>query len=182
MLLLYDRVDEWLVSHLTDFDDKPLQSVAKGELDLGTLEGGEDKAALDKASEEYRDLLARMQETLGDRVKEVRISHRLTDSPACLVVEENDISVNLRHLLKAAGHELPTSQPILEVNPGHPLVERLAGEDDAQRFADWTHILFDQAMLYEGGQLDDPAAFVGRLNELLLLLTGNDGRPPEQDS
>ena len=169
-----DRVDEWLMSHLTEFDGKPLVSVAKGELDLGNLEDKEEQEKIKQAEESYKDLLQRMQDTLGDKVKEVRVSHRLTDSPSCMVVEQQDMAVSMQKILKQAGHQLPEIQPILEVNPDHLLVKRLNDEKDEKRFEDWTRILFDQALLSEGGQLDDPAAFVGRMNELLLLMTGDD--------
>ena len=171
VLLMSDRVDEWLMSHLTEYDGKPLVSVAKGELDLGKLEDKEEQQKLKDAEKSYKDLLKRMQDTLGDKVKEVRISHRLTDSPSCLVVEQHDMAVSMQKILKQAGHQLPEIQPVLEVNPDHPLVKRLNDETDTKRFEDWTRILFDQAMLSEAGQLDDPAAFVSRMNELLLLLT-----------
>jgi molecular chaperone HtpG len=171
VLLMSDRVDEWLMSHLQEYDGKPLVSVAKGELDLGKLEDKEEQNKLKQAEKSYKDLLKRMQDILGDKVREVRVSHRLTDSPSCLVVEQHDMAVSMQKILKQAGHQLPETQPVLEVNPDHPLVKRLNDEADAERFEDWTHILFDQAMLSEGGQLDDPAAFVGRMNELLLLLS-----------
>jgi molecular chaperone HtpG len=175
VLLLSDRVDEWLTSHLHDFAGKPLQSIAKGDLDLGELEDQAQKEELEKAAGELKDLTAKMKETLGDKVKEVRISQRLTRSPSCLVVEEHDMAVNFQKMLKAAGHAVPSSAPILEINPQHPLVVRLNNETDAQRIADWTYLLFDQALLNEGGQLDDPTAFVQRLNDMLMLLTKVDG-------
>jgi len=168
VLLMWDRVDEWLMSHLTEFDGKPLVSVAKGALDLGELEDAAEKEEAAKAGEEYKALLERMQSVLGERVKEVRVSHRLTDSPSCLVVEEHDMAVNLQKLLKQAGHDVPPIRPTLEVNPEHSLVQRLGAEADEQRFADWTRVLFDQAMLSEGGQLEDPAGFVARMNALFL--------------
>lgn len=171
VLLLSDRIDEWLVSNLPEFSGKPLQSVAKGDLDLGKLEDQESAAEIQKAEEEYKGLLERMKNALGERVKEVRISHRLTQSPACLVVEEHDMGTSMRNLLKAAGHDIPKVVPILEINIGHNLVRRLNDEQDQQRFSDWASILFDQSLLAEGGQLDDPAAFVRRLNEMLLLLS-----------
>jgi molecular chaperone HtpG len=174
VLLMTDRVDEWLMSHLTEYDGKPLVSVAKGELDLGNLEDKEEQEKIKQAEESYKGLLQRMQDTLGDKVKEVRVSHRLTDSPSCMVVEQHDMAVSMQKILKQAGHQLPDIQPILEVNPDHPLVQRLNDEADEKRFEDWTRILFDQALLSEGGQLDDPAAFVSRMNELLLLLTVDD--------
>lgn len=170
VLLLSDRVDEWLVSHLTEFDGKQLQSVAKGALDLGKLEDGESAEEIKKAETEYQDVVTRMKDALGDKVKEVRISHRLTESPACLVREEHDMGESLRRMLKAAGHEVPDTKPVLEINAGHPLVARLHDEQNEQRFGDWSHILFDQAALAEGTPLDDPAGFVARLNQLLLLL------------
>jgi molecular chaperone HtpG len=171
VLLLTDRVDEWLVSHLTEFKDKQFQSVAKGQLDLGELEDKEAKEEQEKANEENKGLLERLQKSLGEElVKEVRVSHRLTDSPACLVVEEADMSANLARILKQAGQDVPTSKPIMEVNTDHPLVERLESESDETRFSDLARVLFDQALLAEGGQLEDPASFVSRLNHLMLSL------------
>jgi len=171
VLLLSDRVDEWMVSHLTEFDGKQLQSVAKGDLDLGKLEDKEEKEQQEKAAEEVKGLVERMKTTLGDKVKEVRVTHRLTSSPACLVVENFDMAANLQRMLKAAGQDLPETKPILEINPTHALISRIDAEKDSQRFADWTNIVFDQALLAEGGQLKDPAGFVSRLNELLLTLS-----------
>jgi molecular chaperone HtpG len=171
VLLLSDRIDEWLVGNLPEVDGKALQSVAKGALDLGKLEDKDSVEEIKKAEEQYQGLLERMKQVLGDKVKEVRISHRLTQSPACLVVEEHDMGTSLRNLLKAAGHDIPKVVPIIEINPAHSLVARLNDEPDAQRFEDWVTILFDQALLAEGGQLEDPAGFVRRLNELLLLLS-----------
>lgn len=171
VLLMSDRVDEWLMSHLTEYDGKPLVSVAKGDLDLGNLEDKDEQQKLKEAEKSYKNLLKRMQETLGDKVKEVRLSHRLTNSPSCMVVEQHDMAVSMQKILKQAGHQLPETKPILEVNPDHPLVKRLNHEAETKQFEDWTYLLFDQAMLSEGGQLDDPAAFVSRMNELLLLLS-----------
>lgn len=171
VLLLSDRVDEWLTSHFTEFEGKPLQSVAKGDLNLAGLEDEEEKRQFDEAADEMKELTARMKETLGDKVKAVRVSHRLTRSPACLVVEEHDMAMSLQKVLKAAGHDVPGAAPILEINPQHPLVTRLKNESDAQHLADWAHIMFDQALLSEGGQLEDPGAFVQRLNELLVSMT-----------
>jgi molecular chaperone HtpG len=170
VLLLSDRVDEWMMSHLTELAGKPLASVAKGALDLGGLEDKEEQKKIDEAAGELKDVIARMQNALAERVKEVRASHRLTTSPACLVLEDQDMAVHLQRVLKAAGHELPTSKPVLEINPTHALVQRIGEEQDEQRFQDWTNVLFEQAMLTEGGQLEDPAAFVARLNALLLSL------------
>jgi molecular chaperone HtpG len=172
VLLLSDRVDEWLTSHLHEFDGKPLRSVAKGALDLGELEDAEEKAQQEQEASAHADLLKRMKDVLGEKVREVRVSHRLTTSPSCLVVEEHDMALSMQKLLRQAGHQVPELTPFLEINAGHPLVRRLEQESDEQRFADLTHVLFDQAMLAEGAQLDNPAAFVGRLNELLLSLAG----------
>lgn len=171
VLLLSDRVDEWLVSHLHEYDGKPLASIAKGELDLDQLADEEEKAAAKEIEGEFADTVKRMQEALGERVKEVRISQRLTDSPSCLVMGEHDMAVHMQQMLKQAGHEVPAAQPVLEINPAHPLVSRLKQEADDASFARWSHILLDQAMLSEGGQLEDPAGFVNRLNELLQEMT-----------
>ncbi|MGY1488394.1 molecular chaperone HtpG [Methylobacillus pratensis] len=167
VLLLSDRVDEWLLGSLTEFDGKKLQSVAKGDLDLGKLEDEAEKEQQKKTEDEYKSLVERIQSTLGDSVKEVRVTHRLTDSPACLVAGENDLSGNLERLLKAAGQKTPGSKPILEINPDHGIVQRLKAVSDDAKFADWSHLLFDQALLAEGGQLEDPAAFVRRVNAML---------------
>ena len=170
VLLLSDRVDEWLVGSLPEFDGKKLQSVAKGDLDLGNLEDEAEKEAQKQAEGEFKDLVEKLQATLGEQVKEVRVTHRLTDSPACLVTGEQDMSANLERLLKAAGQEAPNTRPTLEINPQHALVSRLKTETDDARFTDWSHLLFEQALLAEGGQLDDPASFVRRLNSLLALM------------
>ncbi len=172
VLLLSDRVDEWLMSNLTEFDGKPLKSVAKGGLDLGALEDEAEKTAQKEAEESMKPLVERIKTTLGERVKDVRVTHRLTDSPACLVTGEGDMSANLERLLKAAGQAAPTVKPTLEINPTHALVTRLDSEADDARFADWANLLFEQALLAEGGQLDDPASFVRRLNGLLAMLPG----------
>ena len=171
VLLLSDRVDEWVVSHLTEFDGKELVSVAKGGLDLGKLEDEAEKQEQEKEADELKDLTGKIKDSLGDKVKEVRVTHRLTDSPACLVADEHDMSGNLARLLKAAGQNAPTSQPILEINPKHPVVLRMKGEET--RFGEWAAVLFDQALLAEGGQLDDPASFVKRMNQLMLEMGGN---------
>ncbi len=169
VLLMGDRVDEWMMSYLTEFDGKQFQSIAKGDLNLDDLgESEEEKEEAKKQEEEYKDLVTRMKESLGDKVKDVRISHRLTRSPSCLVVEENDMALSMQNILKQAGQNVPTMQPILEVNTDHPLVKQLNDEQDADQFGDWSHVLLDQAMLSEGGQLDDPASFVNRLNDLML--------------
>ncbi len=171
VLLLSDRVDEWVASHLTEFDGKSLVSVAKGDLDLGSLEDEAEKQAQQTASDEFKELVEKIKSSLGERVKEVRVTHRLTDSPACLVADEHDLSGNLARILKAAGQSAPASAPILEINPQHPVVLRLRGEDS--RFDDWASVLFDQALLAEGGQLDDPATFVKRMNQLMLDISAN---------
>ena len=170
VLLLTDRVDEWLVSHLSEYKGKTLQSVAKGDLDLGKLAGEESKAQREEAAKRHGDLLYRMKAVLGEAAKDVRVSDRLTESPACLVVEQHEMSQNLARVLKQLGQDAPLPTPVLEVNVGHPLVGRLEAEQDQDRFADLTRILFDQAVLAEGGQLDDPATFVQRLNRLVLSL------------
>jgi molecular chaperone HtpG len=172
VLLLSDRVDEWLSGNLNEFDGKPLKSVAKGGLDLGDLEDEAEKTAQKEAEDAMKPLVERIKTTLGERVKDVRVTHRLTDSPACLVTGEADMSANLERLLKAAGQAAPTVKPTLEINPTHALVTRLNSESDEDRFADWANLLFEQALLAEGGQLDDPASFVRRLNGLLVMLPG----------
>jgi molecular chaperone HtpG len=169
VLLLTDRVDEWMLSFLNDFDGKPLVSVARGDLDLGKLEDGQEKEQAQKVAEEFKPLVERVKGALGERVKDVRITSRLTDSPVCLVSDEGEISGHLERLLRQAGQNAPERRPILEVNPAHPLVQRLNHEQD--RFDDWAQLLFDQAMLAEGGQLEDPPGFVRRVNEMLLALT-----------
>ncbi|HNB00541.1 MAG TPA: molecular chaperone HtpG [Nitrosomonas sp.] len=166
VLLLSDRIDEWLVSNLTEYAGKALQSVAKGSLDLGKLEDEVEKQEQEKEAEAYKDLISRIKEVLGERIKDVRITYRLTESPACLVADMYDMSGNLERLLKSAGQKVPITKPILEINPHHPMVQRLKYEEE--KFSDWSNILFDQALLAEGGQLEDPAAFVKRLNDLLL--------------
>ncbi len=168
VLLLSDRVDEWLVSHLHDYKGKHLQSVTKGKLDLGELADKEEQEKTEQAEKEHGDLLKRLKDSLGERVQDVRVSTRLVDSPACIVVGEHDMSANLARVLKAVGQDAPDMKPTLEVNLDHPLVKRLETETDATKFDDLGMILFDQAQLAEGGQLDDPAAFVGRLNKLML--------------
>jgi len=172
VLLMTDRVDEWMLSFLNEFDGKELVSVAKGGLDLGALEDEAEKKEHAETETQYKELVEKMKGALGEKAKDVRVTFRLTDSPACLVADENELSGNLLRMLKAAGQNAPESKPILEINPNHPLVMRLKYEDAAgQRFSDWSHILFDQAMLAEGGSLTDPASFVKRLNEMLLATT-----------
>ncbi len=166
VLLLTDRVDEWMLSYLNDFDGKELVSVARGGLDLGELENDTEKEDARKVADEFKDLVARVSTALGDRVKEVRITNRLTDSPSCLVSDEGEISGHLERLLRQAGQKAPDRKPVLELNPKHPLVERL--RDATGSFDDWATLLFEQALLAEGGHLDEPAAFVRRLNAMLL--------------
>ncbi len=166
VLLLSDRVDEWMLSFFPEFDGKQLVSVAKGGLDLGSLADEAEKKEQKETEEQYKDLIERMKKTLDSKVKDVRVTLRLTDSPACLVADEHELSGNLLRMLKAAGQQAPDSKPILEINPQHPLVLKLKYED--KQFDDWANILFDQALLAEGGQLQDPASFVKRINQMLL--------------
>lgn len=168
VLLLSERVDEWMMSFLTEFEGKKLQSVAKGVLDLGSLEDEAEKKAQEAAASEHKELVERIKKALEERVKDVRVTLRLTESPACLVADEQDMSASLQRMLKAAGQAVPLSKPILEINADHPLVQRLQAETDEGRFGDFASVLFDQALLTEGGQLEDPAAFVRRLNQLML--------------
>ena len=198
VLLLTDPVDEWLVGHLTEFDGKPLRSVSRGDLDLASLgegeadEGGDaesgkeadgdDAAGSETAGGDREALVKRIGEALGDRIKEARVSRRLTTSPACLVADEHALGAHFENVLRAAGHDVERSKPILEVNPDHPIVGRM-GEQEGDRFADWAQILHDQALLSEGGQLEDPAGFVRRLNDMFQALVGegvtaSGGDPP----
>lgn len=166
VLLLHDRIDEWLVANLHEYAGKSLQSIAKGDLDLGKLEDTAEKEEHEKDAGDFKELTTKMKEVLGELVKDVRVTYRLTESPACLVADTHDMSGNLERLLKSAGQQVPDSKPFLEINPQHPMVQRLKYEE--AKFSDWSHILFDQALLAEGGQLEDPATFVKRLNDLLL--------------
>ena len=170
VLLLSDRVDEWVTGYLTEFDGKPLQSVAKGGLDLGKLEDEAEKKEAEQAADEYKELLEKIKTALGEKIKEVRITHRLTDSPSCIVADEHDMGGNLARILKAAGQKAPEMKPILEINPKHPAVMRLKYEET--RFDDWAHLLLEQATLAEGGTLEDPAGFVKRINDLMMALSG----------
>ncbi len=174
VLLLSDRVDEWVTGYLTEFDGKPLQSVAKGGLDLGKLEDEAEKKEAEQAADEYKDLLEKIRTALAEKVKDVRVTHRLTDSPSCIVADEHDMGGNLARILKAAGQKAPEMKPILEINPKHPAVQRLKyeGSDANSRFDDWANLLLEQATLAEGGTLDDPAGFVKRINDLMLALSG----------
>ncbi|MDH2919568.1 MAG: molecular chaperone HtpG [Sideroxydans sp.] len=166
VLLLTDRVDEWVVGSLPAFSGKSLVSVAKGGLDLGKLEDEAEKQAQENLATDHQELIAKIKTSLAERVKEVRVTHRLTDSPACLVADDNDMNANMMRMLKAAGQKVPISLPILEINATHPVVVRLNTEQ--KHFDDWAAVLFEQALLAEGGQLDDPAGFVKRVNHLML--------------
>ncbi len=175
VLLLSDRVDEWLVAHLNEFDGKPLHSVAKGDVSFDEIAASETqkdemKKKEESLKQEFDAVITQVKTVLGEQVKEVRISHRLTSSPSCLVADENDMGIQLQRLLKAAGQDVAEVKPIFELNPEHALVKLLAHEKNAERFNEWTHILFDQALLAEGGQLKEPALFVQRMNKLLLEL------------
>jgi len=166
VLLLCDRVDEWMLSFFTEFDGKALASVAKGGLDLGSLSDEAEKKEHEETEKQFKDFLEKMKKVLADKVKDVRVTFRLTDSPACLIADENELSGNLLRMLKAAGQQAPDMKPILEINPEHPLLVKLKADD--KQFDEWANVLFDQALLAEGGQLNDPAGFVKRINQLLL--------------
>ncbi|MXY89895.1 MAG: molecular chaperone HtpG [Gammaproteobacteria bacterium] len=168
VLLLHDRIDEWLMGFLTEFDGKSFQDVARGKLDLGKLADEESEAG----DGEHEELIKRIKDSLGDQVKEVRVTHRLTDSPACLIVDEHDMGLQMRRIMEASGQKAPDTKPIFEVNPEHALLRKLEQEEDETRFADLVTILFGQATLAEGRGLEDPAQFSNRLNKLLLELTG----------
>ena len=171
VLLLSDRVDEWLVNGLQEFDGKKLQSVAKGELDLSKFETEEDKKEQEKIEEKAGGVIKHLKEVLGDKVEDVRVSHRLTSSPSCIVLNEQDMALYMQDLMKQAGHDMPSNKPVLEINPTHPLIERMDAETDDEQFKDWADILFDQALLAEGAQLEDPAGFVSKLNKLMLKMS-----------
>ena len=173
VLILTDRIDEWLMSHLMEFEGKKFQDVAKGTLDLGDLEDPAEKAANEAVEKQFVDLLARIQSLLGEKVETVRITHRLTDSPACLVVNEDEMGMQMRRILESAGQAVPGTKRIFELNPTHPLVTKLNAETDEDRFNDLTLVLFDQAMLAEGSHLEEPTSYVSRLNKLLLELSGS---------
>ena len=175
VLLLADPIDEWLVMHLTEYDDKPLTSVMKGELDLGAV-AAEDDTPEDEADGDHGPVLERFREALSERVKDVRVTRRLSTSPACLVSEEYELSRHMARILGAAGQKVDSTRPILEINPDHPMVARLAEETDSARRQDWAHLIFDQALLSEGGKLENPAEFVRRMNELIVTLAQG-GKP-----
>jgi molecular chaperone HtpG len=171
VLLLSDRVDEWFINHLMEFDGKSFQDITRGELDLGKLDSEEEKQKHEELDKKAAPLLERIKTSLGDKVAEVRTTHRLTESPACLTIAEHDMGAQMRKIMEAAGQALPDFKPNFEINPEHPLVEKLDKEADEDRFNDLASILFDQASLAEGGQLDDPASYIHRLNRLLLDLS-----------
>ncbi len=170
VLLLSDRVDEWLMSHLNEFEGKTFQSVSRGSLDLGDLSDKSDSAIKEETLAEFSDLITEMKAVLGDKVKDIRLTDRLTDSPACIVIDEHDMSAQMERLMRAAGQPVPAHKPILELNPTHLMVKRLKAVSGTGHFSDWTWVLLDQAVLAEGGHLDDPASFVKRFNQLLLAL------------
>ncbi|WP_295936246.1 molecular chaperone HtpG [uncultured Xanthomonas sp.] len=171
VLLLTDRIDEWLMSYLTEFDGKSFVDVARGDLDLGKLDSEEEKQAKEEAAKAKQGLVERIQNVLKDEVSEVRVSHRLTDSPAILAIGQGDLGLQMRQILEASGQKLPESKPVFEFNPAHPLIEKLDAEADGERFVDLAKVLFDQAALAAGDSLKDPAAYVRRLNKLLLELS-----------
>ena len=171
VLLLTDRIDEWLMSYLSDFDGKTFVDVARGDLDLGNLDSEEDKKAAEEVAKAKEGLVERIKTALGESVSEVRVSHRLTDSPAILAIGEQDLGMQMRQILEASGQKVPDSKPIFEFNPAHPLIEKLDAEQSEERFGDLSHILFDQAALAAGDSLKDPAAYVRRLNKLLVELS-----------
>ena len=170
VLLLSDRIDEWLMSHLTEYKEKKFQSVTRGDLDLGDLDDEQDKAEHEKMEKDFEGTVQRFEKTLGDKVKKVRITHRLTDSPACIVTDDNDMSTQMAKLMEAAGQKVPETKYIFELNPEHPLVQRVADEQDEERFGEWAELLLEQATLAERGSLKDPSTFVRRLNKLMLAL------------
>jgi molecular chaperone HtpG len=170
VLLLSDRVDDWLTDHLREYEGKPLRNVARGELDLGAVQSEEEKKAQESLSKEHSELVERLKKSLGDRVSDVRTTVRLADSPACLVLGEHDLGAQMRRILEAAGQKAPETKPVLEINPTHPLLQRIEATSEQATFDDLTMLVFEQATLAEGSQLPDPAAFVQRLNRLLLAM------------
>ena len=171
VLIMYDRVDEWMMSYLNEFEGKTLSSVAKGDLDLGEISDKEEKAEQETVEKESKKLIERLKDQLKDKVADVKVSHRLTSSPACVVLGEQDMAMHMQQLMKQAGHELPDSKPTLEINPTHPILKRMDSEVDEDRFGDWSMLLLDQAVLAEGGQLDDAAGFVSRMNAMIMELS-----------
>lgn len=171
VLLMSDRVDEWMMGHVSEFDGKSMQSVAKGELDLDKIEGADNEDKDKKPSKGSKKIVKRIKKVLGDQVEDVRVSKRLTKSPSCIVLNEHDMAMYMQNLLKQAGQEMPSSKPVLEINPDHPMLAQMKDQTDDQRFADWSALLLDQAVLAEGGQLEDPAGFVQRMNDIMLALS-----------
>ena len=171
VILFHDRIDEWLVSHLAEFDGKQFQDVAKGELDLGDLQDTEETQHQEETEEEFKGLVEKISKLLEENVEEVRMTHRLTESPACLVVSEDDMGMQMRRVLESAGQAVPENKRIFELNPDHPLVQKLNDESDSDRFNDLARVLYDQAQLAEGSQLNEPATYVARLNKLILELS-----------
>ena len=171
VLLLSEPIDEWVTTHLSEFDSKKLQSVNKGELDLGDIQDEKEKKKSEKKSKAHNDLVKHIKEVLDEKVKEVRVTSRLTTSPACLVSDDNDMGRHLEQILKASGQSIPGAKPILEINPDHPIIQKIIVEKDDDLFSDWSHILFDQALLSEGGQLSDPGNFVNKLNSMIVSMT-----------
>ncbi|QEQ96247.1 molecular chaperone HtpG [Neptunomonas concharum] len=171
VILMTERIDEWMMSHLFDFDGKSFQDVTKGELELGSVETEEEKKAQEESAKEAEGLVERLKERLKDQVSDVRVTHRLTDSPACLVLNAYDMGAQMRQIMEAAGQAVPDSKPVFEINPEHPLIQKLDHEPDEDRFGELALIILDQANLSAGGHLDDPSAYVSRLNKLLLELS-----------
>ena len=171
VLIMYDRVDEWMMSYLNEFDGKSFSSVAKGDLDLGEIQDKEEKQQQESVEKEAEKLVERLKQQLDDKVAEVKVSHRLTTSPACVVLGEQEMAMHMQQLMKQAGHEVPDNKPTLEINPSHPILKKMDVEIDEDRFGDWSKLLLDQAILAEGGQLDDAAGFVHRMNELIIELS-----------
>jgi len=172
VLVMYDRVDEWMMSYLTEFDGKQFSSVAKGDLDLGEVQDKDEKQQHEELKKDAEKLVERLTAALGEKVESVKVSDRLTNSPACIVLGEQDMALHMQQLMKQAGHEVPENKPTLEINPSHPILQKMDGESDEDRFADWGQLLLDQAVLAEGGQLDDAAGFVQRVNEMFVELSG----------
>ena len=171
VLLLSEPIDEWVTTHLSEFDSKKLQSVNKGELDLGDIQDEDEKKKDKESNKAHDELVKRIKDILDEKVKEVRVTSRLTTSPACLVSDDNDMGRHLEQILKASGQNIPGSKPILEINPDHPIIKKIDGEKDNDLFTDWSHILFDQALLSEGGQLTDPVSFVNKLNSMIVSMS-----------
>ena len=172
VLLMYDRVDEWLMGSLNEFDGKSFVSVAKGELDLDKFSDEEEQEQQKKVEEDAADIVKKVKDSLGDRVEDVRVSHRLTTSPACIVLNEHEMALYMQNLLKQAGQQMPSTKPVLEINPGHPIVDKMKSSTDDAQLIDWSLLLFEQAILSEGGQLENPSDFVARLNKIMLEISG----------